>query len=508
MPLTPRTTAHGSALTRGVTAILSTRYALILLAVGLLLVIDQAVVQPRLVRLSVYGPTINIAGRQRMLSQKLVKEALAIQAADDPSMRAQRQAELRQTLELWRNSHADLLNGNEANGLPASTSPEIRQVFVELEPHFAAMSAAAAEFGRSSDGKGLTGDLLDHEQAYLPKMDRIVGMYEAEARSQATALRVLGISAAATVIVLLVALGRFVLQPATQTIRHQMEELEDRVAERTAELTAANESLQHEIHVRELAEERTRELSEQLAHTARVETFGQLATGLAHEVNQPLASIANYAEMSAVLLAQDPPDVDQVRTAITNIGQAAYRAGDIVRSMRNFLRPGQSPLCDVQLSDLIHEVINLCRTELQREQVTLKVEVADKLPELRVVPIQVQQVLLNLVQNGLHAMEDTAPEQRILRLVAHLHDSDFVQVEVIDSGPGFDRDPAKLFEPFVTTKETGLGIGLAIVRSLVQEHGGRVWAENRSRGAAVCFTLPVVPHHATRAAADSHCVCG
>jgi signal transduction histidine kinase len=125
------------------------------------------------------------------------------------------------------------------------------------------------------------------------------------------------------------------------------------------------------------------------------------------------------------------------------------------------------------------------------------------------VPIHVQQILLNLFQNGMHAMEDSPPEQRRLRLIARMHDADFVEVQVIDNGHGFaDRDPAKLFEPFVTTKESGLGMGLAIVRSLVQEHGGRVWAENRPRGAAVSFTLPLVPRHESPAAAESHCVCG
>lgn len=491
------------------TASLTRRYGIILASVGLLLVVDQVVLQPRLADLSVYAPRINIAGRQRMLSQKLVKASLALQAATDPSARDSRRQELRDTLSLWQTSHHALLEGNEVVGLPPTLSPDIRASFAELEPHFAAMVEAAGvlmDEPTADQATATQGEvMLDHESQYLPTMDRIVGMYEAEARRQARILRVLGLVASASIIALMIALGRLVLRPATQTIRRQMESLEDRVTERTKEL-------EQEVLVRQQAEERTRELSVQLAHTSRVMSMGQLAVGLAHEINQPLGAIANYAGTCEVYLDEGDCSPETIRPLIENIGKAANRAGDIVRGMRNFLRPGQSPSSKVDMNQLVAEVLQFCKPELQRGRVTVHLLSSDEPHLLEVAPTQIQQVLVNLLQNALQAMDGCAANQREIWIrisdEANPVTPTQVRVEVEDSGPGFgDKDPETIFEPFFTSKENGLGMGLAIARTIIDEHHGRLWAENREHGAAVCLSLPTEQKHDASVTADSDCVC-
>lgn len=300
-PPCSRVEAHASRLADS----LPRRYGFILLAVGILLVIDQAVLQPRLERLSVYAPQINVAGRQRMLSQKLTKAALAMMATKTADSRRE---ELQSTLALWRTSHYGLLDGSSKLGLPPTNSTEIRQAFAELEPHFIAMGQAAEALIGGDVSTSQVNVMLDHEAQFLPTMDRIVGLYEREASSHAKLLRYLGLAAALSVIGLMVVLGHVVLRPATQTIRGQIESLEDRVEERTTELTKLNVTLQREVHTREQAEARTRELAGQLAHTSRVMSMGQLATGLAHEINQPLAAIANYADSCSAHLEKKAVD--------------------------------------------------------------------------------------------------------------------------------------------------------------------------------------------------------
>ena len=469
------------------TATLLRRYWSILVCVGVLLVIDQAVLQPQLARLSVYAPQINVAGRQRMLSQRLVKLALVIQATPEPEAR---EKELRETLQQWRSAHANLLDGNATFGLPQTTSPAIRQAFAELDPHVDAIVGAAEALLSGNDSPATIDTLLKHESQYLPQMDRIVGMYEVEAQSQAKSLRYLGLLATISVIGLMLALGHWVLRPATTTIHDQVDLLEDHVAARTAELTEANQALEREIKVREETQQRNHELSAQLAHTSRVMSMGQLATGLAHEINQPLAAIANYAASCKLLLDSENFDREKLVQPVQSIERAAQKAGEIVRGMRNFLRPGQTPLCEVEVSELIEEVLALCHHELSRNDVKLTLSL-QKRTEVRVVTSKIQQVLLNLIQNSIQAMQSTPVQQRTLHINA-VEEDQGVMIEVVDHGPGFGPHvDDTVFQPFFTTKPAGLGMGRAISRSIIQEHHGKLWIENRQTGAAACFTLPL-----------------
>ncbi len=312
---------------------LESRYLIVLALVALLMVIDQAVVQPLLVRLDVYAPAINLSGRQRMLSQKLTKAALALQISEDAAARSARRAELRETLEQWSRAHAELHSGSDPSGVRRIESPDIAAQWTALEPHFDAMCAAAKRLIESADSAAIAGDVSDivaHEPGFLTAMDRIVMLMEGEASREINRLRACAMALAGVVMLLLVGLGWFVVRPATSTIRRQVDDLESRVQARTRELGDALASLRHEIAEREAVESKNKVLSGQLNHADRVASIGHLAMGLAHELNQPLGAITNHAEACDVILSQPPESrgEERLQENVSRIRQASLRPGE------------------------------------------------------------------------------------------------------------------------------------------------------------------------------------
>jgi two-component system sensor kinase FixL len=263
---------------------------------------------------------------------------------------------------------------------------------------------------------------------------------------------------------------------------------------------------------RELTEASTRRLAAQLAHAERVWTMGHLASGLAHELNQPLATIANYSEACDVELGSSERDTrtERLRKYVDSTKQAALRAGKIVRRMRNFVQPNATSKVRMELSSLIHEVVELCRIEAEQLGSYIALEFDDERAEVVVDSIQIQQVLVNLVQNALQAMHDSPPGRKRIEIRSiNLADDQFVQIAVIDCGPGFCAVEAdQMFEPFHTTKSDGLGIGLSICRAIVEDHGGHIWADSTpGGGATVSFTLPLSQSDVARGRIQSECVC-
>jgi two-component system sensor kinase FixL len=479
------------------------RYLAVLAAVAALVLVDQAVVQPMLTRLGEYAPVINLAGRQRMLSQKLSKAALAQQAATDEATWTRRRDELRETLAQWQSAHAALRAGDASAGISRRTSPTIEGAWKELDPHFLAMCAIAGELAaedfdssRQSSG-GRVADLLNHETSFLATMDSIVKLLEREAEREVGWLRRVDFAIGCAVIVLLIGLGAGVVLPATRTIRRQVESLEARVAERTRELDTANQSLRHEIVEREAAEANQQRLAAQLAHAGRVTATGHLTAGIAHELNQPLCAIANFAAASEVLLAREDVPHEELRQNVGHIQQAALRAGQIVRRMREFLRPQRAAPAVVDLGELIREVAEFCRPEIESAEAHCRLELADRPLKVRGDRIQIQQVLVNLLQNAVDAMRANEPEARAILVCAQIA-NEHARVEVHDNGPGFAPTVAKsLFSPFQTTKPGGLGIGLSIAQSILEQHGGRISAAASAlySGANVTFTIPLATTH-------------
>lgn len=243
---------------------------------------------------------------------------------------------------------------------------------------------------------------------------------------------------------------------------------------------------------RRQAEERLAEMEVQLRHAARLATLGALTAGIAHEVNQPLCAILNFAQACRNLASQEAPDLSLICQWSEAIAAAASRSGDIVRRMGGFSRRSPAEYREVSVRELVDDATMMVRFEAQRAKVEILQQLQDKELTIAVHPIQIHQVLVNLLRNAIEAFHDEGPSQRqvVVQVEAIAEE---VRVRVVDNGPGLgNTDPKDLFAPFFTTKPTGLGMGLSISRTIVEEHRGRIWAtRNEQGGLTVTFTLPI-----------------
>jgi PAS domain S-box-containing protein len=242
-----------------------------------------------------------------------------------------------------------------------------------------------------------------------------------------------------------------------------------------------------EITERKQAEETRREL----AHASRLTLVGELTASIAHEINQPLGAILSNAEAAEMLLELSPPALDQVREILGDIRKDDRRASEVIRRLRALLRKHEMENQPVDLNEVAADVVLLVRAESRRRGVTVESAPADNLPLVRGDKVHLQQVMLNLVFNGMEAMADRPGAKRVTVRTA-LNESGSAEVAVSDTGPGLVADRiSRLFEPFFSTRKEGMGLGLSIARSLVQAHGGQIWAENNPEGGATFrFTLP------------------
>jgi PAS domain S-box-containing protein len=228
-----------------------------------------------------------------------------------------------------------------------------------------------------------------------------------------------------------------------------------------------------------------------LAHVNRVSTLGELTASISHEVNQPIAGVVTNADAALRFLAASPPDLEEVREALDAIGKDGKRAGEILGRIRALVRKAPAQKEQFDINQAILEVIALTRTEVQRSGVTLQTQLHPALPPVLGDRIQLQQVVLNFILNAIEAMSGVDKYSRNV-VVSTAKDSDGIIVAVRDTGVGIDADNAdRLFQPFYTTKASGMGMGLSICRSIVEAHGGRVRAtRNADAGATFEFTLP------------------
>ena len=248
------------------------------------------------------------------------------------------------------------------------------------------------------------------------------------------------------------------------------------------------------------AAEALRETQMQLTHANRVATMGQLTASIAHEVNQPIAATVANAQAALRWLAAEPPNMDEVRQALGRIVRDGDRAGAVVGRVRALIK-GAPPRDDrVEINGAIREVIDITRDEAMKSGVVVQTELVEGLPLIRGNRVELQQVILNLIVNALEAMSGMSEGSRELRIGARTTGSGDVLVAVCDSGLGLAQaDLEHLFKAFYTTKPSGLGLGLSICRSIIEAHGGRLWASaNAPRGAVFQFTLPANPDMAPR----------
>ncbi|QKK28143.1 AAA family ATPase [Rhizobium indicum] len=241
------------------------------------------------------------------------------------------------------------------------------------------------------------------------------------------------------------------------------------------------------------SEEALREAQAQLAHANRVATMGQLTASIAHEVNQPLAASLTNAQAALRWLGSHPPNLEEVAQALTRIVENANRAGDVIGRIRALVKKEPPRKAQFDLNEAIRHVIALTGSEVLRQGVTLQTEFATSLPSVQGDRVQLQQVILNLIMNAIEAMSCVGEEERELLISTETEASGGVVVGVRDSGPGLDQQAMdRLFEAFYTTKSSGMGMGLAICSSIIEAHGGRMWATaNEPRGAVFRFTLPL-----------------
>ena len=250
--------------------------------------------------------------------------------------------------------------------------------------------------------------------------------------------------------------------------------------------------VQTDITPRKQAEEQAHQRQNELLHVARLGVMGEMATSLAHELNQPLSAISTYCQAGLRTLESLPERPERLEHALREAARQAQRAGEIIRRIRAFARKGKTAREDVAPNSLLAESLDFVAADLRRHSVSLHTEFAPDLPKLWVDPIQIDQVMMNLVRNAIDAMSESAAGPRELTIRSRLTDGGLIEVSVVDTGPGFDPDSGnRLFDAFYTTKAEGMGMGLAISRSIIEAHGGRLWAESQpGRGAIFRFTLP------------------
>lgn len=242
---------------------------------------------------------------------------------------------------------------------------------------------------------------------------------------------------------------------------------------------------------RQQAEARLQELQNELIQVSRLTALGEMASALAHELNQPLSAIANYLKGSRTLLARDEVPHARVADAVDRAANEALRAGDIIRRLRDFLARGETERTLESLPKLVEEASALALVGAKEYGIRVQYAFSPDVDLVLADKVQVQQVVLNLVRNAVDALSDTKSGPRELTVTIEPVDDGLAQVTVADNGPGIDPEVAeRLFQPFITTKRTGMGVGLSISRTIIEAHGGRIWARPRDGGGALFgFTL-------------------
>jgi two-component system, LuxR family, sensor kinase FixL len=233
-------------------------------------------------------------------------------------------------------------------------------------------------------------------------------------------------------------------------------------------------------------------LQGRLLHVSRLATVGEMSSGIAHELNQPLCAIANYAQASERLLAEPEPDIAEVRDALQAIADQALRAGEVIRHLRSLARPQQAQPKAMDINHLVMEITDLIQSDAKHNLVRYRFEAGLGLPRVCVDGAQIQQLVLNLVRNAIEALAVQPPESREVLVRTVRNSAGDVELTVSDHGPGISASIAPyLFTPFCTSKANGTGLGLAMSRTIANSHGGELdYHQNSPTGACFTLTLP------------------
>ncbi len=249
-----------------------------------------------------------------------------------------------------------------------------------------------------------------------------------------------------------------------------------------------------DVSLRKRREQQDKKRLNELAHVTRLGLMGEMASGIAHEVNQPLAAISGYTQVSLNLIDSEDPDLVKLAEILSKTQQQALRAGQIIHRMRKFVKSHEKHRSSVDVNTLIHDAAGLCIAELKQNGIKLTFELENNLPLLYVDHVQIEQVIINLIRNSVEALHNFPPErQRQLSIYSQLTPNNAIEVRVKDNGPGFDEDQRQqILTPFYTTKADGMGMGLSISRSIIEAHEGTLYFNSKpGQGTAFYFTLPI-----------------
>ena len=242
-----------------------------------------------------------------------------------------------------------------------------------------------------------------------------------------------------------------------------------------------------DITERRRHEEESRIQQEKIQITSRLTTMGEMASSLAHELNQPLTAISNYSMGAVAMIKSGNADMTKLLPALEKAAAQAERAGKIISRIRDFVKRSEPRRQSVQIQEVVDNAISLAEIHARKRHVRIECQIPTAVPDVLADPILIEQVLLNLIKNGLEATDESSLETLIVKLII---EDEHIRISVIDRGHGL-ADPDRLFEPFFSTKSEGLGMGLNICRTIIESHHGRLWAENNPQGGTIfCFTLP------------------
>jgi len=262
------------------------------------------------------------------------------------------------------------------------------------------------------------------------------------------------------------------LKKSEEALRQTRDQLEVRVSERTAALMKTQV---------------------ELAHLSRLLSMGELTASIAHEINQPLAAVVTHGHACLEWLSANPPNLEKARLTTERIIQDGTRAGNVLSRIRAVFKKEAPAKNWLDLNEVIHELTMFLREEAARRQIVIRTELSVHLPKVKADRVQLQQVVLNLVMNGMDAMSEVTGRPKELLIRSRQENSQEIAIEIEDCGEGFTPESEeKIFDPFYTTKPHGIGLGLSISRSIVESHGGRLWATGKDSGGAIFqFTVPI-----------------
>jgi two-component system sensor kinase FixL len=258
--------------------------------------------------------------------------------------------------------------------------------------------------------------------------------------------------------------------------------------------TAALLGITRDITGKKRAEEEVRMHNTELAHVSRLSVMSEMASTLAHELNQPLSAISNYTRGCMRRIRSASSTTEEILAAMESVCVQAERAGDIIRSVRAFVRKGDSSRAPVQISAIVRDAVRFANPEARHHGVNILLQLAEPLPPILADAIQIEQVILNIVRNAIEAMDSMKLGKREIVIETVACEGDAIEVRVRDMGPGLSSlQIEEVFDPFFTTKPTGMGMGLTISRSIIEAHGGRLWATPNSGGGLIFqFKLPIL----------------